>query len=346
MHTESMVDKSLILQHEARTAFDIGWDFARMGLELRLFEDSDGLFKPIVDGYRDGVAKYGKRHPQYPNGAQRFVIKWLHLRMNAYRRGRTFSEDLTWEYLQSIDDTHCPITRKPFTYGENLDTDWTIDRINNHGGYSKGNVVGLSRVANYSKGTQKVRSCINAAMLAAKSEDGLYRRLSETEWMRVASLISPNESVTNPEVGLLPLACVPKKIVITTIPLQQLQLYSGCCFKGVGAFPSYWTDAFKVIGRHNLYKKACTFAAYAHGATKLQLKNTHSMRWAIEDAWLNKSVIQSWLSLAEAMNEAEAASVVRRFEKLANLTAIAGEALSVDSWHIDSYGFVIPGSTG
>jgi len=78
-------------------AFDIGWDFARFGRPLDLAADTD-----VAAGNAAGRAHFCV--PQHsPN---RYVSKWLQLRLNAYKRRRMLREEVTPDYLKRID---CPV---------------------------------------------------------------------------------------------------------------------------------------------------------------------------------------------------------------------------------------------
>lgn len=83
-------------------AFDIGWDFARFGRCI----DHSVADVTIIAGYRAGREHF--RVPQH--SPDRYTSKWLQLRINAFRRRRVLSEEVTPGYLKRIDCASCPIT--------------------------------------------------------------------------------------------------------------------------------------------------------------------------------------------------------------------------------------------
>jgi len=109
----------------ADTGFDIGWDFARFGRALDRASSEPGL----LAGYRAGREHF--RVPQHR--PDRFVSKWLQIRLNAFRRRRIFDHYVTSAYLRRIDCSVCPIILISMTHAALTETDWSVDRINNRG---------------------------------------------------------------------------------------------------------------------------------------------------------------------------------------------------------------------
>ena len=114
----------------------LGWDLAMYGWSPRPDAADD-----ILEGHTAGSAHFAGRTRQ-PN---RFERKWLQLRQNALRRGRVVDEAITAEYVESIDYPVCPVTLCDMTHGTGMDTDWSVDRVNNNGAYADGNLVAPSR---------------------------------------------------------------------------------------------------------------------------------------------------------------------------------------------------------
>jgi hypothetical protein len=165
-------------------AFELGYDTAMHGQFVP--EDAPGFF---CDGYRTGRRQYP--HPQRTN---RYILKWLQIRMNALRRGKRVDAQITPEFIEQIDVEQCPITLEPLTHSTSTDSDWSIDRCNNLRGYVPGNLVIMSTRANAAK------SDLTFAQIIAngKSAEPIEGLLPE-DWQRMASVIAPAERLADGE---------------------------------------------------------------------------------------------------------------------------------------------------
>lgn len=126
-----------------RIGFTIGEDYAFHGLAL----PSSAVEADVVQGYEAGRSG----QPTW-RAADRFVRKWLQLRLGAWRRNRAVSEEVTPDYLRSIDLPRCPVSQVLLTHATGRETDWSIDRICNDGAYAPGNIGVTSTRINLLKG--------------------------------------------------------------------------------------------------------------------------------------------------------------------------------------------------
>jgi hypothetical protein len=159
--------------------FDIGWDFARFG---RILDEHGSQRASVIRGYRAG--RHHFRVPQHC--ADRYVAKWLQLRLSALRRNRLVAKDVTPSYLRSIDAAICPVTLDTLTHSALVGTDWSVDRINNDGAYATGNLIVISAKANMSKGR---KSYFQVAELGRSVDNLVTQGLRGREWARLACLM-------------------------------------------------------------------------------------------------------------------------------------------------------------
>lgn len=152
----------------------------------------------VLDGYRAGREHF--RVPQHL--PDRFVSKWLQLRLNAFRRRRILDCEVTPAYLKRIDCAVCPITLTAMTHSALAESDWSVDRINNDGAYAPGNLMVMCVKANRAKGARGYHEVIQ---LVSKSGDGLLLGLSKREWARLACVMVGAANLTGPSPTLLPL---------------------------------------------------------------------------------------------------------------------------------------------
>jgi hypothetical protein len=184
-----------------RTAYNLGWDYAMYGL---------GLPEAIQAISRDGY-ELGKSHFQGKiKQSDRFIRKWLQLRTNAYRRGRLVNDDVTPKLIAEIDTVTCPVTLLNLTHSERLESDWSVDRLNNNGAYAIENLAVISTKANTAKGNKTFEEVLELAN-AGEATDGLTPR----EWLRMACIMYGPSVVEDRTRGmLLPLATkIPNRTV-------------------------------------------------------------------------------------------------------------------------------------
>ena len=157
-----------------RIGFHLGQDFAHYGRKL-----DAGVHESIIAGYREGLKEKGKWK------SNRYINKWLQLRFNAYTRGKLFSDQITPDYIKSLDTETCPITGVALTHATGKESDWSIDRIANDFDYIPSNLIVMSTHANKAKGDKSAEQIIRIS----ESEDGITAGLSVAEWNRMAELV-------------------------------------------------------------------------------------------------------------------------------------------------------------
>ena len=158
----------------ARVGFHIGEDYARYGRKL-----PEGVSESVAAGYESGLRKKGKWK------TSRYINKWLQLRFNAYTRGKLFSDEITPDFIKSIDTECCPITGIKLTHSTGKESDWSIDRISNDFDYIPTNLIVMSTRANRAKGNKSADRIIQIS----GSLDGELEGLDTNEWKRMAELV-------------------------------------------------------------------------------------------------------------------------------------------------------------
>lgn len=86
----------------------------------------------------------------------KFLRKLLNVRRSAFDRGIPVSAALTVSYLQQISVPYCPVSGVSLTHGSLLETDWSVDRLDNTLGYVPGNMCVMATRVNKLKGTASV----------------------------------------------------------------------------------------------------------------------------------------------------------------------------------------------
>ena len=180
---------------KARIGYELGWDFASHGLRA-----PDGACADVLAGHQEGALHFARKHKP----VDMYVKKWLHLRYNALARARVFDDEVTPEFLRSIYQGTCPITRLKLTSGTMSESDWSIDRIINDGGYTRRNLMVMSTKANQAKGGKSLRDILSRCTLRQVDHS-----LSQLEWQRMASIVQSAYSnaglITETQFVLMPM---------------------------------------------------------------------------------------------------------------------------------------------
>jgi hypothetical protein len=280
-------------EFDPKIVFELGWDYARLGVAVR---ECMMASKAFADGYRAG-----REHWMAVPNHDRFVKKWLALRMSAWQRGRRVSEEVTPDYLRSIEVGYCPITRQPLTHGTMSGTDASIDRINNALDYVRSNLVVMSARANQAKGSETAAAMLYALReLERHGPQARYRALNVEQWSRMATLTAFGESFADPNVALAwPLVAMPApgmavrdlgfaaKVTITI--LASLEPGRAPVRALLPEQPAL--DAYHAFG--------CSLRAASELAA-LALPDAQAFqasRWAVEDAWRCPEVNVRWNAL-------------------------------------------------
>lgn len=133
----------------------------------------------VREGFLTARAR-GHRRPD----PDRFTRKWLQLRLGALARGRVVADDVTPAAIRQLDTPRCPVTRGPLSAGRGTASDWSIDRLNNDGGYALANLAVMSVQANRAKAALSFDAVLARAR-AGQPGDGL----APAAWMRLAALM-------------------------------------------------------------------------------------------------------------------------------------------------------------
>lgn len=195
-------------EYTAEIGRALGWDLAYYGWNPR--EDAPG---DVMEGHAAGKAHHGSR----TKNPTRFERKWLQLRQNALRRGRVVDEGITAKYIEAIDHPICPVTLCEMTHGAGLDSDWSVDRLNNDGAYADGNLVVMSVRANQAK-DRKGFFEVSDIVKANRDMNGLTAK----EWARLKCIMLGACNTGNTLGGEFPLVTrIPNRC--TRPPYHQLQ---------------------------------------------------------------------------------------------------------------------------
>lgn len=188
----------------------LGHDFFRFS---RLSPGPDWP-RAVREGFDEAASRGGQRRP-----GDRFERKWLQLRLGAWQRQRVVADDVSPDLLRTLDVDECPVTREPLTHGRQADTDWSVDRLNNDGGYAPGNLAVMSVRANRAKGSLSFEE----VLAIAESTTLPTGELTRAEWLRLAVLMEGPAFATRQHLApLLPLVA-PLPCRSVRLAIQQIQ---------------------------------------------------------------------------------------------------------------------------
>ncbi len=288
-----------------RSGFQIGWDHAHHGLV-----PPPGLpDTPLCQGWMAGRAVFGGR----TLGASRAVRQWLALRLQAWRHGDSFEDLLvTANYVGQLHTERCPVMRQPLGGAAGSPLASALTRLNPGAGYAAGNLANVSHQAAEVLGSVGV-DVLAAVRHARRAETtgAPVEGLDAAAWWRLACLASFATPLPFFEAARLPLALLPPNRVRVLNAVQGLQVLVTIQFAKPG-----WSARARAIGamlpahtlRHdfNLFVSALAPRVLEAGS------DPHTVRRALEDAWLNERVQRRWQHFVLCLGEAGTAALLER----------------------------------
>ena len=272
------------LQNDAAECAEIG---RRLGYDLfrhRRAVALERLPQSVREGWQQAQAADVRML-----AADRFVRKWLQLRLSAYARGKAFDDRITPAFIQSIDVPVCPVLRVTLTHGECAGTDWSVDRLNNDGAYAINNLAVISRHANSAKADRSYDE-----VFALSDRPTCSSGLQPVEWLRLASLMLGPCFADRPEqVPDIPLAAPvpPRSLRLAMQQIQHVFTAHARTQSGKNLLIKHFRRA-SASESANLRLRG--FAEAVHGALK-GLPVAH-------DAWLQQPVMAALLRWREALD--------------------------------------------
>ena len=350
MTTLNLIDPPTSLTHTTLTAhehigFELGWDYAHYRVSPPPPYAQE--ISPLRHGLLAGQAAFGLR----TLAATRHVRKWLQLRLHAWLRGRSVElVQVTPNYLQQIDVSHCPITRAALSSATLEGSDASVDRVRNDAGYAAGNLAVMSAKANHAKAAHGFRDALRfVQQIEAERLPGLGGLTAE-QWSRTAVLCSFVEPLPHAQACALPLLVLPPNRLRLFNPAQALQAFVSLQLlkPGWSQRVSRFEDLLPGKALRRDFK--AFFMALlprvieaGHAGARRPEQRQDSARWAVEDAWRAPLVQQRWLRLASQLTAAQCEALLARAaaRKLATSIVVPlADARATDGWTLDTRGYV------
>ena len=319
--------------------FELGWDYAhyRVSPPAPYAQEPS----PLRHGLLAGQAAFGRR----TLAASRHVRKWLQLRLHAWLRGRSVElVQVTPNYLQQIDVSHCPITRAALSSATLQASDASVDRVRNDAGYAAGNLAVMSTKANHAKAAHGFRDALRCVQqIEAEQLPGLGGLTAE-QWARVAVLCSFVEPLPHPEACALPLLVLPPNRLRLFNPAQALQAFVSQQLLKPG-----WSQRISrfedLLPGKPLQRdfKSFFMALLPRVIEAGRSGDAVHARWAVEDAWCASLVQQRWLRFVRQLSAAQCEALLARAaaRRLGTATVVAlADASATDGWNLATRGYV------
>lgn len=355
MTTPSLIDLQTGLPHTGLTAhehagFELGWDYAHYRVEPPAPYRQEP--SALRDGLLAGQAVFGLR----TLAATRHARKWLQLRLHAWLRGRSVElVQVTPNYLQQIDVSHCPITRVALSSATLEASDASVDRVRNDAGYAAGNLAVMSTKANHAKASHGFRDALRfvqqieaqraprADGAAAAPMPGIAG-LGAEQWARVAVLCSFVEPLPHDEACALPLLVLPPNRLRLFNPAQALQAFVSQQLlkpgwsRRVSQFEALLPgEALRRDFRSFFMTLLPRVIEAGRAGAELQ------PRWALEDAWRAALVQQRWTRFARQLGAAQCEALLERAAARrlgATLVVPLTDAGATDGWNLATRGYL------
>jgi len=323
--------------------FELGWDYAHHSVTPPAPYAQEP--SPLRHGWLAGQASFGLRTLE----PTRHVRKWLQLRLHAWLRGRGVElVQVTPNYLQQIDTSHCPITRMPLSSATMEGSDASIDRVRSDASYAAGNLVVMSTKANHAKAAYGFRDALQFMKQVEAGDLGGIDGLSAEQWARVAVLCSFVEPLPHDEACTLPMLVLPPNRLRLFNPVQALQAFISQQLMVPGW--SHRVARLEDLLPGKAVKRA--FQVFFHallprvleaGVSGKSATDAQALRWAIEDAWRNPLALQRWTAFASQLTAAQCENIVARAgaRKLgAQQVQQMSDEQATDGWNLETRGYV------
>jgi len=217
--TTELFTANTVTAHE-HIGFELGWDYAH----YRMVPPAPYAQEPsaLRNGLLAGQAAFGAR----TLAATRPVRKWLQLRLHAWLRGRSVELiQVTPNYLQQLDVSHCPITRVSLSAATLDSSDASVDRVRNDAGYAAGNLAVMSTKANHAKAAYGFHDALRFVKQIESGKLGGIDGLTAAQWSRVAVLSSFVEPMPHDDACIIPMLVLPPNRLRLFNPAQALQAF-------------------------------------------------------------------------------------------------------------------------
>jgi hypothetical protein len=300
---------------DAKVGFELGWDIAAYGLRPPVLPND-----ALLAGYEESSSRRTSRLLTH----DRFVRKWLQLRVSAWLRHRVVDEGVTPEYLRKIDAPTCPVTVATLTHGTGDTSDWSVDRINNEGAYAPGNLAVMSSKANQAKGRKSFAQVLALAAGADEAEG-----LTNIQWARMAAVMVVPCHLAQGQMPLIPYPLRP----LPQVPLafdQSLQwVLVNQCYGGGKTIIGKLKDACRA-GRQKEF----------HQLVQKVRRKSEKLGQGWTDVWLNEALWLSFEKFIRTMDEGE----FQRFSNLLSPAKAPDGSELIEAWQLDCRGYM-PGYT-
>lgn len=324
------------------TGFELGRDYAHHGGVPPAAHLHP--FSPVRQGWEAGKTSFGPRTLH----SNRFVRKWLQLRLGAWLRGRSFEgTQVNPAFLRQIDVPVCPITREALTLGAGEPSDASIDRLFNDAGYAAGNLAVMSTRANRAKSGYGSDDAMSFVKQIEGSTLGQIDGLSAEHWARIAVLTSFVTRMAHARAAALPLLVLPPNRLRLLNPVQSLQVVLSLQFTHPDHGP-------RVAALARLMPTADARQAFnpfmltllARRVAAGRITETVDERRVVEDMWKDPLVQRRWQRLALRLTAADC----ERIGRVAADHGLAGRGVcwfgaerATEGWALESDGYAAHG---
>ena len=322
------------------TGFELGWDYAHYGAVPPAAHLHP--LSPVRQGWQAGRDAFGQRTLQ----TNRFVRKWLQLRLGAWLRGRAFEgTQVNPAFLRRIDVAVCPVTREMLTHGTGELSDASVDRVFNDAAYAAGNLAVMSARANRAKSGYGCEDAMAFARQVEQGKLGQIDGLSAEHWARIAVLVSFVTPMPHARAVALPLRVLPPARLRVLNPVQSLQVMLSLQFTRAGHGRRCAALASLMPSAEALHAfKPFMLTLLARRVAAGQIADPLAERHAVEDMWRDPLVNRRWQRLTLRLTAGDC----ERIGRVAAERGLAGSAvrwLSSDSategWALESAGYAL-----
>lgn len=287
--------------------YELGWDHARHGI----VPPADHLhpLSPVRQGWQAGRGRFAQRSLR----ADRYVHRWLTLRLHAWRLGQVFdAQHVNAALLRRIDVGRCPITREAFSDDAEATSGASITRVNPLAAWASGNLAVISRAAEQCRADRSASEVMRVVQRLESAATQHVDGMTAEQWARLAVWCAFATPLPHHQVAQLPLLVLPSQRLRVVNAAQSLQVLLSVQVTRAG-HPRRCAALAALMPTAETRHAFHTFmhTLLARRLARGRIDDAVAERHAVEDLWREPLLNRRWQRLVLRLTDTDCEHLVR-----------------------------------